>query len=188
MDPKKRLFRLLYERSFLYREEGFKLASGKVSPYYLDCKKTTLSAEALPLIGRLLWEEVRRFGPQAVGGLTLGADPLVAAVCFEAGLSGVPLEGFIVRKEAKGHGTGRFLEGEVRPGMRAVILEDVVTTGSSSLKAARRAREAGLEVLAVVALVDRQEGGREALASEGLSLVSLFRIDEFLAFYTENSS
>ncbi|NPA49429.1 MAG: orotate phosphoribosyltransferase [Thermodesulfobacteria bacterium] len=181
MDPKEKLFNLLYERSFLYREEGFKLASGKVSPYYLDCKKTTLAAEALPLIGKLLWQEVKRFSPEAVGGLTLGADPLVAAVCFEAGLAGQKIEGFIVRKEAKGHGTRRFLEGNVAPGMHAVILEDVVTTGGSSLKAVSRAREAGLEVRAVVALVDREEGGREAIAAEGLELVSLFRIRDFLA-------
>ncbi len=181
MDLKKKLFELLYERSFLYREEGFKLASGKVSPYYLDCKKTTLSSKALPLIGKLLWEEAQRFMPQAVGGLTLGADPLVAALCFEAGLRGLPLEGFIVRKEAKGHGTGRYLEGNISPGMRAVILEDVITTGGSSLKAVRHARDAGLEVKAVLALVDRDEGGREAIEAEGLELVSLFHIKEFLA-------
>ncbi len=181
MDPKKRLFELLYERSFLYREEGFKLASGKISPYYLDCKKTTLSSEALPLVGKLLFEEAWKFSPQAVGGLTLGADPLVAAVCFEAGLRGFLLEGFIVRKEAKGHGTKRYLEGNISAGMRAVILEDVVTTGASSLKAAQRAREAGLEVLAVVALVDRKEGAEEALKAHGLPLRSVFQIEQFLA-------
>jgi len=180
MSERKKLFELLFFRSFLYREEGFVLASGKVSPYYLDCKKTTLSAEALPLIGRLLWEEVKSFEPDAVGGLTLGADPLVAAVCFQAGLEGNPLEGFIVRKEAKGHGTGQWLEGRVEKGMRAVILEDVVTTGGSSLKAVRRAREAGLSVVAVVALVDRREGGEEAIKKEGLAFKALFSIEEFL--------
>lgn len=180
MKARERLFELLYERSFLYSEEGFTLASGKKSPYYLDCKKTTLFSEALPLIGKLLWEEIERFSPQAVGGLTLGADPLVAAVCYEAGLRGIPLEGFIVRKEAKGHGTRRFVEGNVKAGMRAVILEDVVTTGTSSLKAVDRAREAGLEILAVVALVDREEGGAEAILARGLSFAALFKVQEFL--------
>ncbi|WP_022853532.1 orotate phosphoribosyltransferase [Thermodesulfatator atlanticus] len=181
MSERKKLFELLLKRSFMYREEGFRLASGKISPYYLDCKKTTLCAEALPLIGKLLWLLAKDFAPEAVGGLTLGADPLVAAVCFEAGLLGQKLEGFIVRKEPKGHGTQSFIEGFVKPGMKTVILEDVVTTGGSSLKAADRAKEAGLEVLAVVALVDRKEGGREAITSYGLSFASVFEIDEFLS-------
>ncbi|AEH44355.1 orotate phosphoribosyltransferase [Thermodesulfatator indicus DSM 15286] len=179
-NERQKLFELLFERSFLYRPEGFRLASGKISPYYLDCKKTTLCAEALPLIGKLMWQEVKNFTPEAVGGLTLGADPLVSAVCFQAGLEGTPLEGFIVRKEAKGHGTQNFIEGAVKKGMKAVILEDVVTTGGSSLKAVSRARDAGLEVLAVVALVDREEGGLEAIKAQGLSLISLFTINEFL--------
>ena len=183
MKARDELFRLLLERSFLYSEEGFKLASGKISPYYLDCKKTTLSAKALPLIGKLLWDRVKAFSPEAVGGLTLGADPLVAAVCYEAGINGVALEGFIVRKEPKGHGTKKYLEGNIRPGLKAVILEDVVTTGGSSLKAVWRAKEAGLEVVAVVALVDRQEGGREAITSQGLSFETIFTIDEFLSCY-----
>ncbi|QJA06850.1 orotate phosphoribosyltransferase [Thermosulfurimonas marina] len=177
---KEALFELLKSRAYLFKPQGFRLSSGKVSPHYLDCKQVTLYSRALPLIGRLLWEEARGFEPQAVGGLTLGADPLVAAVCLAAGLERVELEGFIVRKEAKGHGTGRYLEGHVRPGMRAVILEDVVTTGASALKAAQRARDFGLSVVGVVALVDRQEGGRERLAAEGLPLRSLFTLADFL--------
>lgn len=188
MNDREKLFKLLFERAFLYSEEGFLLSSGKRSLYYLDCKKVTLSAEALPLIGRLLWEKAQRFAPEAVGGLTLGADPLVAAVCFQAGLSGYPLEGFIVRKEAKGHGTGRFLEGFLRSGMKCVILEDVVTTGASSLKACQRAQEAGLEVKAVLALVDRKEGGREAFEAQGLFFEALFEIDEFLSRYHQLKS
>ncbi|OAG28226.1 orotate phosphoribosyltransferase [Thermodesulfatator autotrophicus] len=179
-DARQRLFELLFERSFLYRPEGFRLASGKISPYYLDCKKTTLCAKALPLIGKLMWEEVKKFLPDAVGGLTLGADPLVTAVCFQAGLEGTPLEGFIVRKEAKGHGTQNYIEGAVKEGMKTVILEDVVTTGGSSLKAVTKAKDAGLEVLAVVALVDREEGGFEAIKAQGLQLISLYKIKEFL--------
>ncbi|MBX6423534.1 orotate phosphoribosyltransferase [Thermosulfurimonas sp. F29] len=176
---REKLFRLLKERAYLFREEGFRLASGRVSRHYLDCKRVTLFSEALPLLGRLLWEEVREFEPEAVGGLTLGADPLVAAVCFAAGLEGYTLEGFIVRKEPKGHGTQRYIEGHVRPGMRAVILEDVVTTGGSALKACGRAEEFGLKVLAVVALVDREEGGAEALSERGFPLRSLFRLRDF---------
>jgi len=176
---KAKLFNLLKERAYLFKKEGFRLSSGRISQHYLDCKQVSLFSEALPLIGRLLWEEVKKFRPSAVGGLTLGADPLVAAVCFTAGLEGYPLEGFIVRKEAKGHGTQRYIEGRVRPGMRAVILEDVVTTGASALKAAQRAQEFGLEVLAVVALVDREEGGKEALSAQGLPLQALFTLREF---------
>ncbi|NPB09020.1 MAG: orotate phosphoribosyltransferase [Thermodesulfobacteria bacterium] len=180
-EERKALFELLFERAFLYSEEGFRLASGKISPYYLDCKKVTLSARAFPLIGRLLWERAQKFSPQAVGGLTLGADPLVSAVCFQAGLEGHPLEGFIVRKEAKGHGTGNFLEGFVQPGWRSVILEDVVTTGGSSLKAVKRAQDAGLDVVAVIALVDRKEGGKEAIERAGLDFEAIFDIEEFLS-------
>lgn len=176
---REKLFRWLKERAYLYKKEGFKLSSGKVSPHYLDCKQVTLYSEALPLIGRLLWEEVKPFKPEAVGGLTLGADPLVAAVAFAAGLEGAQVEGFIVRKEPKGYGTGKYLEGHVHPGMRAVILEDVVTTGGSALKAAQRAKEFGLAVLGVVALVDREEGGRETLSKEGLPLRALFTLKEF---------
>ncbi len=177
---RERLFNLLKERAYLFREEGFRLSSGRISQHYLDCKQVTLYSGALPLIGRLLWEEVRSFEPEAVGGLTLGADPLVAAVCFAAGLEGIALEGFIVRKEPKGHGTRKYLEGHVRPGMRAVILEDVVTTGGSALRACERAEEFGLRVLAVVALVDRGEGGQEALARKGLPLKSLYTLKDFI--------
>ncbi|HIE32806.1 MAG TPA: orotate phosphoribosyltransferase [Thermodesulfobacteriaceae bacterium] len=176
---KEKLFKLLKERAYLFKEEGFRLASGRISQHYLDCKQVTLYSEALPLIGRLLWEEVKTFEPEAVGGLTLGADPLVAAVCFAAGLEGYSLEGFIVRKEAKGHGTQKYIEGHVRPGMRAVILEDVVTTGGSALKAYERAKEFGLDILGVVALVDREEGGKEALSERGLILRALFTLREF---------
>ncbi len=188
MSERETLFRLLFKRAFLYSEEGFLLSSGKKSPYYLDCKKVTLSSIALPLLGRLLWEKAKRYAPQAVGGLTLGADPLVSAVCFQAGLEGAELEGFIVRKEAKGHGTGRYLEGLVKPGWRCVILEDVVTTGGSSLKAVTRAREAGLRVEAVVALIDRKEGGQEAIEKAGLSFEAIFEIDDFLALQKKTSS
>ncbi len=181
MSERQKLFELLYERSFLYRKEGFRLASGKISPYYLDCKKTTFCSNALPLIGKLLWEEIKDLDVEAVGGLTLGADPLVAAVCFQAGIEGKNLEGFIVRKEPKFYGTEQWLEGRVFAGMRCVILEDVITTGASSLKAVKKAREAGLSVEAVVTLVDRGEGGKEAIQKEGLHFKAIFNIEEFLA-------
>ncbi len=181
MSDRKKLFDLLLERSFLFREDGFRLSSGKISPYYLDCKKTTLCSKALPLVGKLLWTAIEDLEIEAVGGLAIGADPLVAAVCFQAGLEGKNLEGFVVRKESKVYGTKQWLEGKVFAGMRCVILEDVVTTGASSLKAAQKALEAGLQVQAVVTLVDRDEGGREAIRKEGLDFRAIFHIEEFLA-------
>ncbi len=180
MSLQEKLFELLLERSFLYSEQGFVLASGRKSPYYLDCKKTTLYAQALPLIGHLLWEESKKFDPDAVGGLTLGADPLVAAVCYAAGLEGYGIEGFIVRKEPKKHGTNQWIEGKIEKGMRAVILEDVVTTGKSSLQAVSWAQKAGLKVVAVIALVDRQEGGKEAILQQGLAFQALYNVEAFL--------
>jgi orotate phosphoribosyltransferase len=174
-----RLLPLLAERA--YRRGQFTLASGRTSDHYVNCKPVSLSGIGLALLGALLLEQLE---PEAVAvaGLTLGADPLVSAVAMRAALDGRALDALIVRKEAKGHGTGAWLEGPLPlPGSSITVLEDVVTTGGSALKAVTQLREAGYRVERVVAIVDRQEGGAEAMAAAGLDLRSLFLLEEVAA-------
>lgn len=154
----------------------FVLASGRTSDYYLDCRRTTLHPEGAYLAGCLFLEALDRRGWKAgaVGGLTLGADPLATATAIASHLESRPILAFLVRKEAKGHGTGQRIEGMPAPGTPVVLVEDVVTTGGSALIAFEACQDAGLPVLGVVALVDREEGGREALAAKGLLLESVF--------------
>jgi len=176
---KEKLLNLLLERALLYDPiKGFKLSSGKHSTYYFDCKRVTLSSQAVLLIGEAIWDLVKDLRVCAVGGLTLGADPLVMAVCAYAGLKRIPLEGFIVRKEPKKHGTQRWIEGYVSPGDRVLIVDDVVTTGKSIIQAIEKAEDAGLKVLKVVALVDREEGGGEKIASLGYEFAAVFTFTE----------
>ena len=164
-----------------YRHGEFTLASGRTSHHYVNCKPVSLSGEGLALLGALMLEHVEAEAT-AVAGLTLGADPLVSAVALRAALAGRPLDALIVRKEAKGHGTGAWLEGPLpEPGSRITVLEDVVTTGGSSLKAVKQLREAGYAVERVVTIVDRQEGGLEAMTAAGLELRSLFLLEEVAA-------
>jgi orotate phosphoribosyltransferase len=177
--PRAALRALLAERA--YRRGQFTLASGRTSPHYVNCKPVTLSGEGLVLLAPLLLELVE---PEAVAvaGLTLGADPLVSAVAMQASLEGRRLDALIVRKKAKGHGTGAWLEGpELPAGSRVTVLEDVVTSGGSAIQAVERLRQAGHQVKRVAALVDRQEGGAEAMAAAGLELRSLFRLEEVAA-------
>jgi orotate phosphoribosyltransferase len=178
-DARERLLNLLAERA--YRQGQFTLASGRTSPHYTNCKPVSLSGEGLELLGALLLEQV---DPEAVAvaGLTLGADPLVCAVAMRAALDGRRLDALIVRKEAKGHGTGAWLEGPLpAAGVSICVLEDVVTSGGSALKAVQQLRQAGYRVDRVVAIVDRQEGGLETLTAAGLELSSLFRLSEVAA-------
>ena len=176
---RERLLNLLAERA--YRQGQFTLASGRTSPHYINCKPVSLSGEGLQLLGALLLEQVEA-AAVAVAGLTLGADPLVSAVAMRAALDGRRLDALIVRKEAKGHGTGAWLEGPLPPpGSTITVLEDVVTTGGSALKAVAQLREAGYRVERVVAIVDRQEGGVEAMEEAGLDLRSLFLLEEVAA-------
>lgn len=176
-----RLLQLLKELSYERREVT--LASGRKSDFYIDCKQTVLSAEGHFLVGALMNRLLLEHAPhvEAVGGLTMGADPLSSAVSTMSYLTGRPVPAFYVRKEPKGHGTGQWIEGSklLRPGMKVAIIEDVVTTGGSALKAIARAREFGLEVSVILGLVDREEGGREALEVEA-PLVALFRKRDFL--------
>ena len=164
-----------------YRHGQFTLASGRTSDHYVNCKPVSLSGEGLALLGALMLEHVED-AAVAVAGLTLGADPLVSAVAMRAALDGRNLDALIVRKEAKGHGTGAWLEGPLpEAGSLITVLEDVVTTGGSSLKAVNQLREAGYQVERVVTIVDRQEGGLEAMTAAGLDLHSLFLLDEIAA-------
>jgi len=170
------LLQLLAQRA--YRHGSFTLASGRQSDHYVNCKPVSLSGVGLALLGSDLLELVE---PEAVAvaGLTLGADPLVSAVALQAALAGRSLDALIVRKEAKGHGTGAWLEGPLpEPGAAITVLEDVVTTGGSSLKAVTQLRQAGYTVNRVVTIVDRQEGGLDAMTSAGLELRSLYLLEE----------
>ncbi len=171
-NKKKRLLKIILERSFQLGE--FTLSSGKKSDYYIDCRTTTLHHEGAWLCGRLLLELALAWEPHAVGGLTLGADPLVAAIITESFRQGTPLRGFIVRKQEKSHGRGRRIEGCLEKGDTAVVVEDVITTGGSALKAVEAARQAGAKVSAVVAVADRKEGGEKAIREQGLEVSSLF--------------
>lgn len=176
------LLSLLVEKSFMFSETPtFKLASGKMSSYYVNCKKTAYDAEGINLIGSVVFDAVKKYSPTAVGGLTLGADPIAIAVAGESFRRGSPIKAFVVRKVTKEHGTKSPVEGDVSAGDAVVILEDVITTGDSALTAIKSARDFGLKVLAVVALVDRQEGGRERLLAEVPAVEAIFTKDELLA-------
>ena len=180
-DNRRRLLALLTRLSYEQREVT--LASGLKSNFYIDCKQTVLTAEGHYLVGSLFGRVLVEKAPEveAIGGVTMGADPLASAVSTLSYIAGRPLPAFYVRKEAKGHGTAAWIEGtkSLRPGMPVAILEDVVTTGGSALKAIARVREHGLSVGIILGIVDREEGGREALEKEA-PLVTLFRRSDFL--------
>lgn len=172
---------MLTERSFARRKVV--LASGRESDFYIDCKKTVLTAEGHWLVGKLMFAGVRSKFSHAVGvgGLTMGADPLASAVSLVSFLGQAPLQAFLVRKEPKGHGTGQWIEGlsSLPAGAPVVIVEDVITTGGSTIKAIERARAEGLNPVGAFTLVDRQEGGREAIEATGVQVVSLFARSDF---------
>lgn len=176
MDERARLKALLLQKS--YRRGTFTLTSGKISDFYVDGKQTTLDAEGAYLCGRLLYAFIREHAQPlaAVGGMTLGADPLVTAVSLVSYLEHAPIPAFIVRKEAKGHGTGNCIEGKnnLPSGALVALVEDVVTTGGTLLRVVDRVEAEGFRVGLVAAIVDREEGGAEALAARGYPLRSVF--------------
>lgn len=182
MTERERLKQILIELS--YEKRRVTLASGRESDFYFDGKQTTLHAEGGYLVGRIFYETIKDVEEaEAVGGITLGADPIATATSIAAHLDGRNLHAFIIRKEPKGHGTGQWLEGRknLPPGTKVVIVEDVVTTGGSSMKAVRRAEEEGLVVLGIVTLVDREEGGRENIELEGYWLRAIFTKSELVS-------
>lgn len=157
----------------------FTLASGKKAKYYLDGKQVTLDSTGARLVGEGILDLLGDELPQAVGGMSIGADPITAAIVTIAGVRGRALSGFMVRKEAKGHGAQRYIEGPVQPGDRVAIVEDVVTTGGSSLQAIERCEQFGLTVTQVVAIIDRMEGGAQAFQARGYPFASLLSIKDF---------
>ena len=175
MSDHDRLLSLLADRSA--RRGHFTLASGRQSTLYIDARLTTMSPDGLALIGPLALAALHAsdWRVDAIGGLTLGADPVSYAIAYASALAGTPLRAFTVRKEAKAHGAGRLIEGPFREGDRVAVIEDVITTGGSALRAAEAIRAAGGVVAGVLALVDREEGGREALEGAGLPVLALAR-------------
>lgn len=172
------LIALLHERSV--RHGDFVLASGQRSSYYIDCRPTTMSASGQRVIGRLGLAAIRAAGwqPQAVGGLTMGADPVAYAIASASAELDRPIDAFSVRKAAKDHGTGRRIEGNFEAGMPVVIIEDVITTGGSALSAIEAVRAEGGNVVGVLAVLDRQSGGKEKIEASGVPVVALVTASE----------
>jgi len=173
-----RLVNLLRERSLTRGD--FVLASGKRSNYYIDARRTTMSGQGQALLGTLGLAALRDRGwtPRAVGGLTLGADPVAYAIAHAASLAGESLDAFTVRKQAKTHGVGRRIEGCFEAGDAVVVIEDVITTGRSTLDAIAAVRTDGGQVLGVLAVVDREEGGRRAIEAAGFPVTVLVAVTE----------
>ncbi len=188
---KKRLIELIIERTFRFTDKPtFKLASGKMSSYYFNCKPTTLNSEGMYLIGNLLYDLIksrRSWKAKGVGGLTLGADPISNAIAYTYCLKGEQIESFVVRKEPKKHGTMLWVEGNVSRGDKVIIIEDVITTGGSTIKAIDRAKKSGLKVLGVIVLIDRQEGGKEKIEAKGVKVETVLNREEIFEVYKEQN-
>jgi len=181
MDYKKRLEELIRERALKVADEPiFKLSSGKMSNYYLDLRTITLDPEGGFVIGNIIFDMIKDKNPDAIGGLTLGADPIAYATSIISFIKNKPIKPFVVRKEPKGHGTGKQIEGNLKPGENVFIVEDVVTTAGSSLKAAKVVKEFGANILGIIAIVDREEGGEENIKKEGFNFYSIFKVSDFL--------
>ncbi len=178
-DHKKRLFAILKTQAFF--KGDFTLSSGKKSSYYLDARLVTLSAEGAFLCGKLIMDLVKHKDPTAIGGPTLGADPMVGAVGAVSFIDGQPVKTFIIRKEPKGHGKGRMVEGpELKETDRIVVIDDVATTGKAFIHSIDALAVDGLKPVVCACIIDRQDGAKEALAARGVEFVSLFTAGEFL--------
>lgn len=181
---KDELRKLLTEKSFKYSEEPiFSLASGRKSQFYIDCKMTTLFSKGQVLIGTIVYELIQNLNIRGIGGLTLGADPIAQATAMIAGQKGIDLVSFVIRKEAKKHGLMKWIEGDVQSGDRVVIIDDVITTGGSAIQAIEKAEESGLDIVKVIVLVDREEGGRENINKKGYEVESIFTKSELFEEY-----
>ena len=177
---KQRLIEIIKEKSLLENVDRV-LTSGRKSRYYIDAKMTTLDPEGADLVARFILEKIKPFNVEAIGGYTLGADPIVSAVAVLSFQSKHPIPAFIVRKESKQHGQMKMIEGPFKPGWRVAVVDDVVTTGGSTIKACRAVEQAGGKVEVAVTIVDRQEGGRENLEKAGYAFISLLTKDDLLA-------
>ena len=181
---KARLIELLSKKSFIYSETPiFKLSSGKLSNYYINCKPVTMSPEGLYIIGNILFSIVESWNITAAGGLTLGADPLAYALSYTSFIKGKPIKTFVVRKEPKEHGTKSWIEGDITEGEKVAILEDVITTGNSTCKAIKAALHHKLKIEGVIALVDREEGGKERIEKEGFKVISVIKKEELFTHW-----
>ena len=177
---KQRLIEIIKEKSLLENVDRV-LTSGRKSRYYIDAKMTTLDPEGADLVARFILEKIKPFNVEAIGGYTLGADPIVSAVAVLSFQAKNPIPAFIVRKESKQHGEMKMIEGPFKPGWRVAVVDDVVTTGGSTLKACRAVEQAGGKVEVAVTVVDRLEGGRENLEKAGFTFISLLTRDDLLA-------
>ncbi len=183
---KQELIDILCHKSFKYcNEPKFKLVSGRLSHFYVNCKPTTLSARGMYLAGHLIFDEIKDSDVSGVGGLTFGADPLAVAAAFASEMKGQAVDAFSIRKTQKDHGIVRWIEGDVQPGQRVVIIDDVATTGGSTIKAIERARAEGLEVVKSVILVDRQEGGLDNIRKHVEDVSAIIKRDELIERWKE---
>ncbi len=179
---KERLGEIILERSFRYSENPpFTLASGRQSNFYFNCKPTTLDPEGMNLIGAIIFDMVKDSSITAAGGLTLGADPIANALSVISYQKGKPIKSFIVRKDVKDHGTRNAIEGSVKSGDRVLIIDDVITTGGSTITAIEQARKAGLIIDGVITLIDREEGGRENIEQHIANVRSVLTRTEVMA-------
>ena len=178
---KQELIKLIYDKSFKYSEEPiFKLVSGRMSQFYVNCKPTTLSPRGMFLVGHLIFEAIKGANVVAVGGLTFGADPIAVATAFASEIKGQPIKAFSIRKTQKDHGIVKWIEGDLQSGDRVAVIDDVATTGGSTIKAIERARAEGLEVVKAVILVDRQEGGLENIRQHVPDVSAIITRDELM--------
>jgi len=183
MDKREQLIEYIKKHSFQRSDTPiFKLSSGNLSNFYFNLKKTTYSPEGQYLIGNLMFDKVKELGlkPRAIGGLTMGADPIATATAFTSYMRNEPIEAMVIRKEPKGHGTMSQIEGNVEAGDKVIIIDDVVTTGGSTIKAMEAARKAGLNIIAVIILLDRGEfEGRQNIERLGYPVHSILTIKDF---------
>jgi orotate phosphoribosyltransferase len=178
---KKELIDLLCRKSFKFSEEPiYKLVSGRMSQFYVNCKPVSLCARGMYLAGHLIFEAIKDNDVTGVGGLTFGADPLAVASAFASEINARPIDAFSIRKTRKDHGIVRWIEGDIQPGERVAIIDDVATTGGSTIKAIDRARSEGLQVVRAVILVDRQEGGLDNIRQHVPNVSSIITRDELL--------
>lgn len=179
---KQELIRILCEKSFQFSDEPvFKLVSGQMSRFYVNCKPTTLSPRGMFLVGHLVYEAIRDAGVAGVGGLTFGADPISIAAAFVSELQKNPIQAFSIRKTQKDHGMIRWIEGDLKPGDPVAIIDDVATTGGSTIQAVERARAEGMNVVKAVILVDRQEGGLENIRKHVPDVSVIITRDELMS-------
>lgn len=181
---KEELIDLLCQKAFKFSQEPiYKLVSGRMSQFYVNCKPVTLCARGMFLAGHLLFEAIKDDDVTAIGGLTFGADPLAVATAFTSELNARPINAFSIRKTRKDHGMIRWIEGDIRTGERVAIIDDVATTGASTVKAIERARAEGLEVVKVLIFVDRQEGGLDTIRQQVSKVSSIITRDELMERY-----